>query len=87
MKTIIFDESAAEWTSRPDWNAEYLKAKRAYLTDLFNYRGYIYLNRIYEEFGIGWNPGMVNSLYLAKSGPLVIEFEPAEDGKILIHIS
>lgn len=87
MKTIIFDEKAADWSRHPDWNAEYLRAKRAYLMDLFNYRGYIYLNQIYEEFGIGWNPGMINSLYLAKSGPIIIEFEPVEDNRILIHIS
>lgn len=87
MKTIIFDESSANWTERPNWNIGFLKAKRVYLMDLFNRRGYMYLDRIYEEFGIKWNPGMVNSLYLEKSGPLVIEFEPIEDGKILIHIS
>ena len=87
MKNIIFDESSANWTGRPDWNIGFLKAKRVYLMDLFNRRGYMYLDRIYEEFGIGWNPGMVNSLYLEKSGPLVIEFEPIEDGRILIHIS
>lgn len=87
MKTIIFDESSANWTGRSDWSIGFLKAKRVYLTDLFNRRGYMYLDRIYEEFGIRWNPGMVNSLYLAKSGPLVIKFEPIEDGRILIHIS
>lgn len=87
MKTIVFDENSANWSGGPNWNPKFLKAKRVYLRDLFNRRGYMYLDRMYEEFGIRWNPGMVNSLYLAKSGPLVIEFESIEDGRILIHIS
>lgn len=87
MKTIIFDEGSANWTSKPELNIEYLKAKRSYIFTLFNYRGYMYLNQIYENFGISWNPKLISSLYLATSGPLIIEFESAKDGKILIHVS
>lgn len=87
MKTIVFDENSILWTKKPKLNNEYLKAKRDFICTMFDYRGYMYLNQIYENFGIKWNPGLVNCLYLATSGPLTIKFEPIEDGRILIHIS
>lgn len=87
MKTIVFDENSMNWTDNPDLNIEYLKAKRAHIFTMFDLRGYMYLNQIYENFGINWNTRLVNCLYLATTGPLVIRYEPVEDGRILIHIS
>lgn len=87
MKTIIFDETSASWTKYTDCNSMFLRYQANYIEELFKHRGYMYLNQIYEHFGIGWNPRLVNVCYLLGSGPIKFEFEPVEDGKILIHIS
>lgn len=87
MKTIIFDKTSLGWTKDADHNLRFLRLEAAYMEDKFKYRGYMYLNQIYECFGIGWNPSFGNDCYLSGSGPINFEFEPVEDGKILIHIS
>lgn len=87
MKIIVFDNNSAHWTKKNDDNLKFLQMIGHHCQDLFNSRGYMYLNQIYELFGIKWNPALVNSLYLVGSGPIVFEFEPAGDENILIRIS
>ena len=46
------------------YNKMFLKAEENLLNDLLNTRGYLYLNQIYEELGIKWDPSKENILYL-----------------------
>lgn len=87
MKTIIFDENCTAWTRNIDYNLMFLGMQANHIKDQFIHRGYIYLNQIYETFGVAWNPGMVNSCYLLKSGPIKFEFEPVSDVAIIIKVS
>lgn len=87
MKTIIFDETCPAWRLDADYNLLYLRLQAVDIEDLFNLRGYVYLNQIYECFGIGWNPSLVNVCYLLGSRAIEFKFEPVENGRILIHIS
>lgn len=87
MKTIIFDESSIGWTKNTEYNLVFLRDQEKYIGDRFKHRGYIYLNQICECFGIGWDPKLANTCYLAENGLIKFEFEPTEDDKILIHIS
>lgn len=87
MKTIKFDKNATHWNRNEEINSYYLSAIKDYILDLFKIRGYIYLNQIYEHFGIRWNPKIENDLYLTENGLIKIEFEPIGDGDFLIHIS
>lgn len=87
MKTIVFDDKSMAWTRDVDRNLMYLHCQAAHLEELFNCRGYMYLNQIYENIGVKWNPGMVNGCYLRTSGPLTFEFEQVSDVAILVKIS
>ena len=87
MKTIIFDDDSVGWTSDVDLNLEFLKLQAEYINDTLKYRGYVYLNQIYEQFGAKWNPELVNSCYTFGRKGIMFGFEPVEDGRILIYIS
>lgn len=58
-----------------------------YLHDLFEHRGYLYLNQVYETLGVEWNPDD-NNIYWRTDGTYSItwEFKPAENGDVLITI-
>jgi hypothetical protein len=86
MKTIEFNNDATAWTGRVDNDLMFLETQADYIKEMFVHRGYMYLNQIYEYFGIKWNPGFVSPCYLLKSGPLTFRFEPVRDVAILIHI-
>lgn len=79
MKIIVFDENAIGWTRNNEHNLMYLKLTAKYIQDLFRARGYIYLNQIYEYFGVNWNPGLTSPCYLLTSGLINFEFEPIID--------
>lgn len=49
-------------------------------------RGYLYMNQIYEHFGIKWNPEDLNELFFADNGPIYFEFEHVGGNNILIRI-
>ena len=87
MKTIVFDKSSLAWMKDMEQNLMYLRCQATYIEDLFNCRGYMYLNQIYEKLGVKWNPGMVNDCYLRTSGPLTFEFEQVSDVAILVKFS
>ena len=86
MRTIIFDKNAVHWTENTDYNLSFVKALGDYLKDLFTIRSYIYLNQIYERFGVGWNPENINDLYLTDDGPIEFKFKSTDEDSILIRI-
>lgn len=63
-----FDESCPAWSTYPDYNLIFIKAKRNYLADKLCARGYLYLNEIYESFGAEWDPKNDNNVVLYKGG-------------------
>lgn len=87
MKTIIFDKNALYWDEDADYIREFLRVRGNHLKNLLKCRGYLYLNQIHEKFGIWWDPSWENILYLADDGPIAFEFEPMENGDILIRIN
>lgn len=58
-----FDSSSYKWEKE---YYEYNLIKAKYVTnmimDLFRIRGYLYLNQVYEHFGLDWNPDNENTL-------------------------
>lgn len=87
METIIFDHNATAWTKDREINEVFLNYQKDYLVELYLVRGYIYLNQIYEIFGIKWDPTENNPCW-CEGRPLIIEFEPMEhaDNEILVII-
>lgn len=64
MKTIMFDKNATYWENDIDDNLCFVRMRGRYISDLLTVRGYLYMNQIYEHFGIKWNPEDLNELFL-----------------------
>lgn len=52
---VVFDKNAATWSKEKSWNTYYLTNTQNYIKDQLRYRGYIYLNQIYEHLGLHWD--------------------------------
>ena len=74
-KTIIFDESSIFWNKEMDYNQCFLKTRCEYFKDYLKYRGYIYLNRVYEGLGMEWNPDNENICFRKENGPVKFTYE------------
>lgn len=75
IKTIIFDEYSHFWSKDDAFNDRFLKTTRDYLMDLYNIRGYIYLNRICDAFGARFDPHDENLAWIKDLGhELVISY-------------
>ena len=72
---IVFDERSHFWCKDDAFNAMFLKTTRDYLIDLYNARGYIYLDRICDTFGAVFNPNDENLVWIKDRGDeLVISY-------------
>lgn len=56
LKTVAFDAECTNWTDDIKINVAFLKNAEHHLNTIIQYRGYVYLNQIYEHLGIKWNP-------------------------------
>ena len=56
MRRIIFDDKAVGWGLEDALNRLYIKDRIAHLENMCCWRGYLYLNEVYETLGISWNP-------------------------------
>ena len=52
---FMFDENCSPWTESREYNTGIITMEINHLSDIIRYRGYIYLNQIYEAFGIKWD--------------------------------
>lgn len=86
MVTIIFDERSAKWYKHPDLNETFLVKQSDNLIDECEYRGYVYLNRVYEAFGIEWNPDDENICYRRDNGGIELEIVPIDNNSYKVHV-
>ena len=56
MRRIIFDDKAVGWVKEDVLNRLYIEHNITHLEAKCCYRGYLYLNEVYEILGIAWNP-------------------------------
>lgn len=47
----IYDDGCKGWTKNPEYNLIYLKQQQAYANRVFQERGYLFLNEVYELLG------------------------------------
>ncbi len=89
--TITFDAKSRNWEKQHEFNVLFARTQHLYLTELYRYRGYIYLNCIYEAFGIEWNPYEKNLCWIyERDGELDMSFfinndKQDEIGIMIIH--
>ena len=89
MHTIKFDEHSGFWRKDLDTNLYFVKHQCEYLMEKCKAIGYIYLNDIYQSFGVAWNPNWDNTCYLCNEDS-TLEFEityiPEKSVDIVIEI-
>ena len=86
---IIFNELSTNWENNIEWDLLYVKTQSHYMLDFYMIKGYLYLNTIYENLGLAWNPEEDNVCWIYKrDGELKIEFSyDAKARNIIICIS
>ena len=53
---LIFDEkSSMYFNGNNDYNLMWLIRVKAHIEDMLRFRGYMYLNQIYDLYGLRWN--------------------------------
>lgn len=71
---IIFDSSCFGWSTLEERNLMVIRQQEIWLNDLLRRKGYVYLNEIYEAFGVKWNPKDQNDC-IVYTGVEYLEFE------------
>lgn len=56
IREVRFDKMSSKWERDPGVNLWFLRITERNINDTIRFRGYIYLNQIYEMLGIRWNP-------------------------------
>lgn len=86
---IRFDKSSSSWGKDFEFNKMFAKAQLMYIMDCYKVKGYMYLNAIYETFGIKWNPYNDNACWvLERDGELELSiiYDDKTRNKITIDI-
>lgn len=79
MLRITFNQQTSVYASKSQGaNFEYLKLMENTSNALFKVRGYLYINDIYEDLGVKWNPEWENHCYIYNNSK--IEFKITQDG-------
>ena len=75
MKTsFTFNEKTSAYAyDDVDYNRAYVKLQETDINMILRHRGYMYLNQIYEAFGVEWNYKWKNILYTYKPDGRQIE--------------
>lgn len=60
VKTFIFDAMSPYWSYNHEVNKMFIETQMRWIYDFFKLRGYIYLDRIYDNFTTIWNPDEPN---------------------------
>jgi hypothetical protein len=54
--TLTFDKNSSRWERDYELNKLFIRTQLTFIQDLYETRGYIYLDTIYDLFGLRWNP-------------------------------
>ena len=87
MWEIKFNKDTAEcWSKYDDFNQAYIEGQIKYLDEICRHYGYLYLNRIYETFGVIWDHERYNHCLSHEHG-FKIEYETVGYREYLIRIT
>lgn len=64
FETIKFGEGCSCWTDSEDRNMRFILNGIARIKDEFKTQKYMYQNRIYEIFGVTWDPAKANRCWV-----------------------
>lgn len=63
MTELLFDESSMYWMENDGDRTAFVEQSEKLINDFIKNKGYIYLNQVYEHFGIPWDPKKENILF------------------------
>lgn len=89
LTTITFDEYASAWTANREFNVMFLRTSERYINEIAMRRGYVYLNQIFEQLGVRWNPDDENPCIRNDTARLVsVLFETVDlpNNRLLLYI-
>jgi hypothetical protein len=90
MKPIIvrFNKENPYWEKDPEYLKLFIRYRLNYLNGSLQVHGYIYLNQIYENLGLVWNPEQVNRLILRDEYEGIdFSIEEATETRMVVEIS
>lgn len=85
MTIVRFDSTSYHWTRDDKSNLFFMRHTMEYCRERLLYRGYLYLNQIYESLGMPWDPDNENVCY-RNSETFIVVFSDTEDGAYCIEI-
>ena len=65
---FIFDTGNPSWVWSKEWNCIFIEKTMDRLGVTLRSKGYVYLNEIYEAFGVKWDPQRDNLIYIRIKG-------------------
>ena len=81
MKRILFDENCPNYEKEHQYNVMFLTQQERWINDRIRFRGYVYLNQIYESLGLGWDPKRKNKCFIKdKDKMFFINWTVVENG-------
>lgn len=83
MKKICYDSTSSLWVQDMQRNVFLVKCTAELIKNTLECRKYLYMNQIYECFGVRWNPDEENVCY-RDPNTFVIDFEHTDEDSILI---
>lgn len=89
LMTIAFDEKASAWTPNREVNIMFLRTTEKYVNEIVMRRGYIYLNQIFEQLGVKWDPDDENPCIrndTSRLASVLFETFDMPNDRLLVHI-
>ena len=87
---IVFDENSSSWEKMNfEFNKLYARSQLIFIRDIYKVRGYMYLNTIYEDFGLIWNPYDENTCWIYERDgelELSIQYDEQSCSQIIIEV-
>lgn len=75
MYAKFFDEYSEKWQKDPELNRIYLECQQAYVNQLLQVRGHVFLNEVYDLLGIERStPGQIVGWVVSEEGDNYIDF-------------
>ena len=90
LKSVSFDSKSPYWMDDQAYIYKFLRMAERYVNETIRHRGYMYLNQICEQLGVGWNPEDGNACIKNDNVDRIefVQFETFSqpDNSFLIHI-
>ena len=86
--TFRFDSENPNWHPTLEYNILFLRAQQNYLNDLYQKRGHLFLNEVYDHLHLPrTGAGAVLGWVYGEGENILLDWEPQEDGSFEITVN